>query len=164
MKQRVLILSMTWLLLPGVALAVPIGYFDLKPDAVLETGDSWVAGATRYRLFGIESFPRGTTFTNKSGEKQDRGEASLAVLSAYIKDTAPVCAPVVSTADVAYVTCYSAISGNRLDLAMILIESGFATAALREDGRPRYAPYAVAELRAREHRLGLWQFISTPEE
>lgn len=164
MKRRGLLLSLVCLLVPAVALAAPNGYFDLEPNATLETGDSWVAGGSRYRLFGVQSFPRGTTFTNKVGEKQDRGDASLALLSAYIKDTAPVCAPVARAADVTYVTCYAMIRGNRLDLAMILIESGFASAALREDGRPSYAPYAAAESQAREHGVGLWQFNATPDE
>lgn len=163
MKWLLACSAVCWLL-SATAFAAPKGYFDLQPGVTLETGDSWASDGNRYRLFGVRAFSRGTTFMNKAGEKKDRGDASLAVLAAYIKDTRPVCAPVTKAADAFYVTCYAAISGNRLDLAMILISSGYAMAALREDGQPQYAPYAAAELQAREHRAGLWQFISKADE
>lgn len=162
MMIRIPLSSIACVFLPVVAFSAPNGYFDLQPGAVLETGDSWTADGNHYRLFGVQSFPRGMTFTNRAGEKKDRGDASLAVLAAYIKDTSPVCAPVTKAADVTYVTCYAMIEGKRLDLAMILVATGFASAALREDGVPRYAPYAAAESKAREHGVGLWQFISKP--
>lgn len=163
MKWLLTCSALCWLL-SAAAFAAPKGYFDLQPDVMLETGDSWIADGNRYRLFGFRAFPRGATFMNKAGEKKDRGEASLAVLAAYIKDTRPVCAPVTKVADAIYVTCYAAISGYRLDLAMILISSGYALATRREDDRPQYAPYAAAELQAREHNAGLWQFISTGDQ
>lgn len=164
MMKRSLLCALAGGVFSFSAFAAPNGYFDLQPSVKLETGDSWVADGNRYRLFGVESFPRGATFTNHAGEKQDRGDASLAVLSVYIKDTSPVCAPVMKAADATYVTCYAMIDNNRVDLALVLISSGFASAALRGDGRPRYAPYAAAESKAREQRVGLWQFISKASE
>lgn len=156
MKLSAFALSITLLSTP--AFAAPEGYFDLKPGVMLETGDTWVSDGKRYRLYGVQSCLRGTSFTNKAGQKKDCGEASLAVFAAYIKDTKPICAPVAQTADTAYVICYATVGGNRLDLATMLITSGYAFAALKADGLPFYPAYAVAEQDAREKRAGLWQF------
>nr|WP_323131413.1 hypothetical protein [Sinorhizobium medicae] len=78
---------------------------------------------------------RGTAYTDKHGQNRDCGEASLAVLAAYIKDTKPVCAPVVKKNGIAYVVCYATVGKERLDLANVLITSGYAFAALNgEEG------------------------------
>ena len=138
--------------------AAPQGYFDLRPGVTLETGDTWVAEGKRYRLYGVQSCLRGTAYTDRSGEKRDCGEASLFMLAAYIKDTHPICAPVATNADTIFVACYAMVGGERLDLANILIASGFAFAALDAGGMPFHAPYAVVEQKARESRTGLWQF------
>ncbi|MGO4560202.1 thermonuclease family protein [Mesorhizobium sp. 2RAF21] len=142
----------------GWAEAAPQGYFDLQPGVTLETGDTWIAEGWRYRLYGVQSCLRGTAYTDRSGEKRDCGEASLAMLAAYIRDTSPVCAPVAKSADTTFVACYAMIGRERLDLANILIASGFAFAALDAGGMPFHAPYAVVEKKAREGRAGLWQF------
>lgn len=138
--------------------AAPQGYIDLRPGVTLETGDTWVAGGKRYRLYGVQSCLRGTAYTDRSGEKRDCGESSLFMLAAYIKDTHPICAPVATNADTTFVACYAMVGGERLDLANILIASGFAFAALDAGGMPFHAPYAVIEQKARENRAGLWQF------
>jgi len=140
------------------ASAAPVGYFELNPGVVLETGDSWIAGGQHYRLFGVQSCLRGTAFTDHAGNKKDCGAASMAVFAAYIKDTKPICAPVARTSDIMYVICYATVSGKRLDLATILISSGYAFAALKQDGLPYYPAYAVAEQGARDKHAGLWQF------
>lgn len=142
----------------GWAEAAPQGYFDLQPGVTLETGDTWVAEGKRHRLYGVQSCLRGTAYTDHSGEKRDCGEASLFMLSAYIRDTHPICAPVATNADITFVACYATVGGERLDLANILIASGFAFAALNANGMPFHAPYAVVEQKARESRAGLWQF------
>jgi endonuclease YncB( thermonuclease family) len=54
--------------------------------------------------------------------------------------------------------CYAAIGADRLDLANLLISSGFAFASLDERGLPHHPPYAVVEQAAREKKVGLWQF------
>ena len=82
----------------------------------------------------------------------------LAILAAYIKDTKPVCAPVVKKDGIAYVVCYATVAKERLDLANVLITSGYAFAALNREGLPYHVPYAVAEQLARDKRAGLWQF------
>jgi endonuclease YncB( thermonuclease family) len=138
--------------------AAPDGYFDLRPGVTLETGDSWVDEGQRYRLYGVQTCLRGTAYVDRTGHRRDCGEASLAVLAAYIADTHPVCAPVSTRADTTYVACYAMVGTDRLDLANILIASGFAFAAMRADGLPQYPSYAVVEQSAREKRVGLWQF------
>ncbi len=145
-------------LIAGEAAAAPDGYFDLKPDVMLETGDTWIDRGTRYRLYGVQACLRGTQYTDNSGQKRDCGEASLSVLAAYIKDTNPICAPVAKAGEFTYVACYATVGRERLDLASMLITSGFAFAALDANGLPFHAPYAVTEQTAREKRAGLWQF------
>lgn len=140
------------------ATAVPEGYFELRPGVTLESGDSWLDSGTRYRLYGVQACLRGTLYTDRSGRRHDCGEASLAVLAAYIADTKPICARVARTADTVHVSCFAIVGGDRLDLANLLIASGFAFASLRTDGLPHHPPYAVAEQSARENRAGLWQF------
>lgn len=145
-------------LLAGEASAAPEGYFDLKPGVTFETGETWISEGVRYRLYGVQSCLRGTAYTNNSGQKRDCGEASLFVLAAYIKDTHPICAPVAKSGGTTFVACYATVGRERLDLANMLIASGFAFAALDANGMPFHAPYAVVEQTAREKRAGLWQF------
>ncbi|TIW61807.1 MAG: thermonuclease family protein [Mesorhizobium sp.] len=157
MKRFPLALALT---VAGVATALgaPDGYFDLKPGITLETGDSWVAEGQRYHLFGVQSCLRGTNYTDLKGQKRDCGDASLAIFAAYIKDTKPVCAPVAKTADLTYVICYATVGKDRLDLATMMISSGYAFASLDDQGMPLHPPYSVAEVDARERKAGLWQF------
>lgn len=144
--------------LPLKAWAAPPGYFDLAPGVTLETGETWSSNGERFRLYGIQSCLRGTPYTDAHGNKKDCGEASLAMLAAYIKDTKPVCAPVVKSNDVTYVVCYATIGDQRLDLAQIMVTSGYAFAALKADGLPYHPPYAIAEQLAQQKKAGLWQF------
>ncbi|RWG50482.1 MAG: thermonuclease family protein [Mesorhizobium sp.] len=156
MRRLLALLSVA--LTPAAVSATPAGYFDLQPGITLETGDTWVSDGQKYRLFGVQSCLRGTAYTDKSGQKRDCGDASLAVFAAYIKDTKPVCAPVAKTADLSYVVCYATVGKDRLDLATMMIASGYAFASLNAEGLPFHTPYAVAEQDARERRAGLWQF------
>ena len=61
---------------------------DMAPRFQLKQG-------RRYRLYGVQTCLRGTTYTDHAGQRRDCGEASLAVLAAYITDTHPVCATMV---------------------------------------------------------------------
>ncbi|GLS32511.1 Endonuclease YncB, thermonuclease family [Mesorhizobium albiziae] len=142
--------------LPAAA-AAPV-FLPLRAGVTLESGDSWIDANKTYRLYGVQSCLRGTLYTDKGGHRRDCGEASLAVLAAYIADTRPVCAPVAETNAAIHVACYATVGSDRLDLANLMIMSGFAFAALGRDGLPLHPPYAVAEHRARERRAGLWQF------
>jgi endonuclease YncB( thermonuclease family) len=145
-------------LLPFAANAAPEGYFDLAPGITLETGDTWISDGERFRLYGIQSCLRGTAYTDGQGNKKDCGEASLAMLAAYIKDTKPICAPVAKLNGISYVVCYATVGSQRLDLAQIMVTSGYAFAALKTDGLPYHAPYAIAEQLAQQKKAGLWQF------
>lgn len=158
-----MILARTTTLCLGVlfanpAIAAPEGYFQLAPGVTLETGETWRDGAGRYRLFGVQSCLRGTTFTNHAGQQHDCGDASLAVFAAFITDTSPICAPVVRAPELTYVMCYATINRERVDLGTLLINSGYHFAALDQEGMPQYINYAVAEQLARENGAGLWQF------
>jgi endonuclease YncB( thermonuclease family) len=157
MKSPALFLSVTVCLTPATA-APPEGYFELKPGVTLESGDSWQDSGRQFRLFGVQACLRGTAYTDRFGARRDCGEASLAVLAAYIADTDPVCAQVAQSARIVFVSCYATIGTDRLDLANLMISSGFAFASLDGRGLPYHAPYAVVEQAARERRVGLWQF------
>jgi endonuclease YncB( thermonuclease family) len=157
MKMRLFVV-ISLALITGRAGAAPAGYFDFTSGTVLETGDTWVSSGKRYRLYGLQSCLRGTSYIDAAGSKRDCGEASMAVLAALVKDTRPVCAPVVRRADVTYAICYADIGGQRLDLAMMMISEGYGFASLDSAGMPVYPAYAVAEQSAKGARRGLWQF------
>ncbi|RWA67989.1 MAG: thermonuclease family protein [Mesorhizobium sp.] len=131
--------------------------FTLLPGVTLETGDSWIIEGRHYRLYGVQACLRGSAYTDRSGKRRDCGEASLAVLGAYVRDTRPTCAVLFTTATT-YVACSASVGSDRLDLADLLIASGFAFAAVGPDGLPQYPPYAVVEQMARDRNAGLWQF------
>lgn len=157
MKTPALLLALTFS--PTLAIAAPPeGYFELTPDVTLESGDNWTQNGQHFRLFGVQACLRGTSYTDKTGAHRDCGDASLAVLAAYIADTTPLCAQVAQSGGTMFVSCYATIGADRLDLANLLISSGFAFASLDGRGLPYHAPYAVAEQAAREKRVGLWQF------
>jgi endonuclease YncB( thermonuclease family) len=157
MKFPALFLSLIIGLKPATA-APADGYFELTPGVTLESGDSWQDGGRHFRLFGVQACLRGTAYTDRSGARRDCGEASLAVLAAYIADTSPICAPVAQSAGTVFVSCYATIGADRLDLANLMISSGFAFASLDERGLPHHTPYAVVEQAAGEKKAGLWQF------
>ncbi len=157
MKSPALFLALTVGITPALA-APPEGYFELKPGVVLESGDSWREGGQQFRLFGVQACLRGTFYTDKAGARRDCGEASLAILAAYIADTKPLCAQVARSAATIFLSCYATVGSDRLDLSNLMIASGFAFASLDARGLPHHAPYAVAEQTAREKEVGLWQF------
>jgi endonuclease YncB( thermonuclease family) len=142
----------------GASSAAQLDSFPLAKGVLLESGDSWSQTGKHYRLYGVQACLRGTLYTDRGGHRRDCGDASLAVLSANITDTHPVCAAVAETAATVYVACYAVIGADRLDLGNLMIASGFAFAALRGDGLPLHPPYAVSEDQARKRRVGLWQF------
>ena len=156
MKTPALLLACTFF--AGAASAAPVGYFELQPGVMLESGDSWIDAGQRFKLYGVQACLRGTIYTDDAGKPRDCGEASLAVLAAYIADTRPECAPVASVREVIHVACYVTVGSSRLDLGNLLISSGYAFASLQPNGIPRHPAYAVAEQTARERRVGLWQF------
>lgn len=157
MKFPAFLLALTVGLTP-VRAAPPEGYFELKPGVTLESGDSWHDVGRHFQIFGVQACLRGTLYTDSDGARRDCGEASLAVFAAYIADTHPVCAQVAKSAKTVFVSCFATIGTDRLDLANLMISSGFAFASLDGHGLPRHTPYAVVEQAAREKKVGLWQF------
>lgn len=157
MKSPALLLSFAFGSAPAAA-APPDGYFELRTGVTLESGNSWSDGGQYFRLFGMQACVRGTFYTDRARTRRDCGEASLAVLAAYIADTKPVCAQVARSVGTVFVSCYATIGADRLDLANLMISSGFAFASLDARGLPHHAPYAVVEQAARERKIGLWQF------
>ncbi len=180
--MRSLALLLVWMLatvLPASAQQVPgphalrpqmPGWFSIPASARFNTGDSWIDGGLIYRLYGVQSCLRGTSFTNAHGMKRDCGEASLAMLVALSRDLHPRCydAADLPAARTVFVFCIAqpmtgAGAGSRIDLGTALIATGFAFAALTPDGKPVHPPYWVAELTAQRSRTGLWAFADLPE-
>lgn len=141
------------------------------------TGDSWQQSGPTMRLYGVQACLRGSTYTDRSGQKQDCGAVSLAMLAAIIRDARPTCAPVVQLSSrpssstspqqspegsTILVICSAHVGGHVLDLGTILITQGFAFAALTSSGTPVYAPYAAEESIAQKSRVGLWTYPDMP--
>ncbi|NTI52821.1 thermonuclease family protein [Agrobacterium rhizogenes] len=133
------------------------------------TGDSWQQAGQTMRLYGVQACIRGTTYTDTSGQKQDCGAVSLAMLAAIIKDTKPTCAPVAQLMAAAagepatiLVICSAHIGNNALDVGTLLITQGFAFAALANTGKPVYLPYSLEEAIAQQSRVGLWAYPDMP--
>jgi endonuclease YncB( thermonuclease family) len=155
---------------PDTAQVASPGWFPVPPDAAFDTGDSWSNAGTTYRLYGVQSCLRGTSFTNAHGIKRDCGEASLAMLVALIRDLKPQCyeaaeAPQTKTAFVFCVAVRTegAGKGSRIDLGTALIATGFAFAALKPDGSAVHAPYLEAQRVAQNSHTGLWAFRDLPD-
>jgi endonuclease YncB( thermonuclease family) len=92
--------------------------FDVPQVGVaFATGDTWTQNGQAFRLYGVQSCIRGTTFTNPVGAKSDCGEASIAYLAAVIRDTRPRCAPVAQIGKEAaiLVVCSAHVGSSTLD-------------------------------------------------
>jgi endonuclease YncB( thermonuclease family) len=136
-----------------------------KEGVTFETGDTWLQGGQRMRLYGVQACIRGTTFTNPAGATVDCGEASLSYLAAVIRDTSPSCVPVAQIAGAPatiIIVCTAQVGGQTLDLGTILISQGFAFASFSNDAKPVYMPYLVAELTAKQAKRGLWAAPDLP--
>jgi endonuclease YncB( thermonuclease family) len=123
-----------------------------------------------YRLYGVQSCLRGTSFTNAHGLERDCGEASLAMLVALTRDLRPQCYDAAEQPETktVFVFCVAtrvagAGAGSRIDLGTALVATGFAFAALKPDGQPVHAPYFVAQLVAQRAKAGLWAFPDLPD-
>lgn len=139
--------------------------FDVAfTGVVFETGDTWSQGGERFRLYGVQSCIRGTSFTNGAGAKSDCGEASLVYLAALVRDTRPRCTAVARSGPppLTYAVCAAHIGQTTLDLGTILVSQGFAFAAADAAGRPINLAYAVAEADAKAHQRGLWASPDLP--
>ncbi len=163
-------IAVTSIVAAGIASAqtVTSRWYPVPAQAQYLTGDSWSHAGTTYRLYGVQSCLRGTSFTNAHGLRRDCGEASLAMLIALTRDLKPQCydaawLPQNRTVFVFCVAARAERQGARIDLGTALIATGFAFAALTPDGAPVHKPYLVAQTVAQQARAGLWAFADLPE-
>lgn len=142
-------------------------WLPFPPNAVFETGETWVANGQRFRLYGVQSCLRGTFFTNARGSRVDCGEAGVAMLAAMVKDLKPLCSVSARATEFAYVVCIANVTvqdrATRLDLATSLITAGYSFAAFNSDGRPVHEPYVVAQVAAQQAKRGFHAFADVPD-
>lgn len=169
-----LILSLLAIAAPALAQTSQVSdrasWQPVAADSTFTTGDTWDAGGVRYRLYGVQSCLRGTTYTDHTGIRKDCGEASMFMLASIMQDLKPLCYAVAQTRDgsTRFVICSAVLTrggnaGKTLDVGTMLISSGFGFAALKPDGQPVNMGYAVAQNMAEEKRKGLWAFSDLPD-
>lgn len=142
-------------------------WLPFPPNAILETGDTWVANGQRFRLYGVQSCLRGTFFTNAQAQRVDCGEAGVAMLASMVKDLKPLCTVSARSGELTYVICVANVwvqgRATRLDLATALITAGYCFAAFNPDGRPVHEPYFVAQVSANQAKRGFHAFTDVPD-
>ncbi len=145
-------------------------WFEIPANATFETGDTWAVEGKRFRLYGVQSCLRQTSFTNEHDQKRDCGEASLAMLIALIRDLKPLCYPAatIAGAQTQFVFCFGVVpqgrdKAARVDLGMSLVTLGYGFASLKLDGTPVHQPYLVVQQLAKSSRAGLWAYPDLPE-
>lgn len=126
-------------------------------DVTFETGDTWSHKGRKYRLLGVQSCIRGTTYRSPEGQDDDCGMRSLASLAALFSTGTVGCQPIGPAKDGAtFVVCAANIDDATVDVGTAMISSGAAFAATLASGVPVSTAYAVAELAAKDSRSGLW--------
>ncbi|MBY5774844.1 thermonuclease family protein [Rhizobium leguminosarum] len=132
-------------------------------EAQFETGDTWLSGGRRYRLYGLQTCLRGTPVTISPGVIRDCGELNLIMAQALIKDTKPVCTTIKDLdQNNAVVACQTTSGQRRYDLATYMIAEGWGFAAVDASGHLIVPGYRVAEESARSARAGLWAYSDMP--
>ena len=134
--------------------------FSVEPDAVIETGDTFVQDGVRYRLFGVQACLPGTRVELASGASEDCGSISVTGLAGLMKDATPMCVEIGRSdwrgMPYVFTSCSMAIGGRSIELGTALIASGLAFASLTPEGAPVHVPYLAAEAVAQEQRQGIW--------
>jgi endonuclease YncB( thermonuclease family) len=132
-------------------------------QAQFETGDTWISGGRRYRLYGLQACLRGTPVTISSGVVRDCGELNLIMVQALIRDARPVCTTIKDIdQNNAVVGCQTTTGKRRYDLATYMIAEGWGFAAVDTTGHLIVPGYRVAEESARSARAGLWAYSDMP--
>ena len=96
--------------------------FPVAQPVQFETGDTWSQRNGRFRLYGVQSCLRGTTYTDLAGVKRDCGQASIAQL-AGLQGYLAGCQKVAPANDGAFfVVCGGTIEGRPIEIgnAMML--------------------------------------------
>ena len=165
MRDALASLILIALVTPGLSQAPtaqggPVAGFAVQSDATLETGDTFVQGSVRYRLWGVQACLPTTRVELAGGRVEDCGAVSLAGLAGLLLDGRVACVEIARSTwrsiPYAFVSCTVHVGERDVELGTALIASGLAFAALRPDGRPVHPPYAAAEAVAREGKEGLW--------
>lgn len=129
-------------------------------DVMFETGDTWSHKGRKFRLFGVQSCIRGTTYRSPEGQDDDCGMRSLASLAALFSTGTVGCQPVGTAKDgTTFVVCAANIDDATVDVGTALISAGAAFAVTRPSGTPVSVAYAVAELAAKDSLSGLWEGV-----
>lgn len=138
-------------------------FMPFPAEAQFETGDTWISGGRRYRLYGLQACLRGTSVTVSGGLVRDCGELNLIMAQALIRDTKPICT---TLQDIdqhnAIVACQTTTGQHRYDLATYMIAQGWGFSAVDATGRLIVPGYRVAEESARSARAGLWANADIP--
>jgi len=138
-------------------------FVPFPSHAQFETGDSWISGSKRYRLYGLQACLRGTTVTLSAGASRDCGELNVIMMQALIRDTKPVCTNIqmIDQSNVV-VACQTTAGAHRYDLATYIIAQGWGFAAVDSTGQLIVPGYRIAEESARAARAGLWAYPDMP--
>ncbi|MFW8642381.1 thermonuclease family protein [Rhizobium beringeri] len=139
------------------------GFVPFPAQAQFETGDTWISGGRRFRLYGLQTCLRGTSVTISPGTVRDCGQLNLIMAQAVIKDTRPVCTTIKDLDEHnAVVACQTTTGQRRYDLATYMIAKGWGFAAVDNTGHLIVPGYRVAEESARSVRAGLWVYSDMP--
>src|SRR4051794_28498350 len=137
--------------------------FPVAQPVQFETGDTWSQRNGRFRLYGVQSCLRGTTYTDPAGVRRDCGQASIAQLAAVFKVASPTCQKVAPANDGAFfVVCGGTIDSRPIEVGNAMIASGYAFAAATPDGKPLNMQYLISEVTAKNSRSGLWAAPDLP--
>ncbi|MBY5891291.1 thermonuclease family protein [Rhizobium ruizarguesonis] len=138
-------------------------FVPFPTEAQFETGDTWISGGRRYRLYGLQACLRGTNVTVSAGVIRDCGVLDVMMVQALIRDTRPVCATIKNLdQNNAVVACQTTTGQHRYDLATYMIAQGWGFAAVDSAGRLIVLGYRAAEESARSARAGLWAYSDMP--
>ncbi|MFW8583915.1 thermonuclease family protein [Rhizobium beringeri] len=139
------------------------GFVPFPAQAQFETGDTWISGGRRFRLYGLQTCLRGTSVTISPGTVRDCGQLNLIMAQAVIKDTRPVCTTIKDLDEHnAVVACQTTTGQRRYDLATYMIAKGWGFAAVDNTGHLIVPGSGVAEESARSVRAGLWVYSDMP--
>lgn len=139
------------------------GFVPFPAEAQFESGDTWISGGRRYRLYGLQACLRGTYVTISPGVVRDCGELNLIMAQALIRDAKPVCTSIKEIdQNNAVAVCQTTTGRQRYDLATYMIAQGWGFAAVDNAGHLIVPGYRVAEENARSARAGLWAYPDMP--
>ncbi|CDZ29954.1 thermonuclease family protein [Neorhizobium galegae] len=148
----------------GDGARAPSQFLPFPAEAQFETGDTWISGGRRYRLYGLQACLRGTSITISGGAVRDCGELNVIMTQALIRDTRPVCTNIKDIdGNNAVVACQTTAGQHRYDLATYMIAQGWGFAAVDGAGHLIVPGYRVAEESARSVRAGLWAYSDLPD-